>query len=134
MKYITNFETQAAYDAAKDNLITPNVSYIEATNGVAYKPIPQELLPTITQMPVLKQIIQSWINYECLQTMGEADNGTFYYCWRRDETPAPSKESSDWTSENPIAEDSGYVWYYVKGNQGYSDIEVTYLGYITMAA
>jgi len=134
MKYITLHENESAYAAVSGSLETPHVALIEDTNRVDYKPIPQELLPTITQMPVLKQMIQFWINYECLQTMGEADNGTFYYCWRLDETPTPSKEASDWTSENPTADGGGYVWYYVKGDQGYNDIEVTYLGYIPMAA
>ena len=42
-KYLKKFETQAAYEAAKPNLILPNVSLIEENNGVAYNPyIPPE--------------------------------------------------------------------------------------------
>ena len=38
MKYLRLFETTAAYDAAKDNLDLPNVSYCEDNNEVHYKP------------------------------------------------------------------------------------------------
>ena len=38
MKHLKKFETQAAYDAAKDGLILPNVSYIEETNVVEFEP------------------------------------------------------------------------------------------------
>lgn len=38
MKYITTFGTQAAYEAVKDGLITPNVSLITENNKVEYKP------------------------------------------------------------------------------------------------
>lgn len=37
-KYLKKFETTAAYNAAKPNLILPNVSLITETNGVAYNP------------------------------------------------------------------------------------------------
>ena len=39
MKYLKEFNTVAEYEAAKDGLITPNVSLITETMGVAYKPI-----------------------------------------------------------------------------------------------
>ena len=39
MKYVTKFETQAAYTAAEGSLILPNVSLIAETNGVSYKPV-----------------------------------------------------------------------------------------------
>ena len=39
MIYLKKFDTQAAYNAAKDNLILPNVSLITETNGVTYKPL-----------------------------------------------------------------------------------------------
>ena len=37
-KYLTKFETNAAYDAAKDGLVKPNVSYIVEGNDVEYNP------------------------------------------------------------------------------------------------
>ena len=37
-KFLTLFDTQAAYEAAESNLDLPNVSLIAATNAVAYKP------------------------------------------------------------------------------------------------
>ena len=39
-KYLRKFETIASYDAAKDGLIKPNVSYIVEGNVVEYEPIP----------------------------------------------------------------------------------------------
>ena len=38
MKYLTKFETTAAYTAAKNTLDLPNVSYIVQTNDVEYNP------------------------------------------------------------------------------------------------
>jgi len=37
-KYLRKFETTASYDAAKDGLVKPNVSYIVEGNGVEYNP------------------------------------------------------------------------------------------------
>ena len=37
-KFLTLFDTQAAYEAAESNLDLPNVSLIAETNAVAYKP------------------------------------------------------------------------------------------------
>lgn len=39
MKYLREFETQAAYNAAKDSLILPNVSLITESNKVEYNPL-----------------------------------------------------------------------------------------------
>ena len=39
-KFLTLFDTQAAYNAAESNLDLPNVSLIAATNAVIYKPVP----------------------------------------------------------------------------------------------
>ena len=49
MKYLTKFETQAAYTAAESSLALPNVSLITETNGVAYKPS-QPTPPTETRV------------------------------------------------------------------------------------
>ena len=38
MKYLKQFETQSAYDAAKDGLVLPNVSLINADGHVEYEP------------------------------------------------------------------------------------------------
>lgn len=37
-KFITKFETTAAYEAAKDGLVKPNVSLCEDDGGVHYEP------------------------------------------------------------------------------------------------
>jgi len=41
-KYLRKFETTAAYDAAKDGLIKPNVSLCVAENEVHYNPVPKK--------------------------------------------------------------------------------------------
>lgn len=38
MKFLTKWDTEAAYDAAKDNLATPQVAVVTETNTVNYKP------------------------------------------------------------------------------------------------
>ena len=38
MKYLKDFETVAAFEAAQATLDTPNVSLIEATMGINYIP------------------------------------------------------------------------------------------------
>ena len=46
-KYLTKWETAAAYNAAKDNLPTPQVAYIVENNTVDYKPlVPTPPTPT----------------------------------------------------------------------------------------
>ena len=48
-KFLTLFDTQAAYDTAKSTLDLPNVSLIAETNAVAYKPY----VPTPTETRVV---------------------------------------------------------------------------------
>ena len=45
--YLTLFANEAAYNAAKDNLQTPNVSYCEQEESVQYKPVQPSPTPTV---------------------------------------------------------------------------------------
>ena len=47
-KYLRKFETTAAYDAAKDGLIKPNVSLCEDSNVVYYAPVPPPFFCKLT--------------------------------------------------------------------------------------
>lgn len=100
MKYLTKFETTAAYNAAKDSLILPNVSLITETNGVAYKPDPYNGheyvdlgLPSGTKWATMN-----------VGASSETDYGNYYQYGKGAAQYATTSGDSNYSgTENPLA-------------------------------
>ena len=113
-KYLTKWETAAAYNAAKDNLPTPQVAYIEETNGVAYQPyVPTPPTPSHEYVDLGLPSGTLWATMNVGAT-GMTDYGNYYqYGKGASEYAATSGESYYDGTENPLAasaDTAAQVW------------------------
>ena len=104
MKYLKEFATQAAYEAAKDGLITPNVSLITETNGVAYKPyVPTPPTPSHDFVDLGLPSGTKWATMN-VGANSITDYGNYYQYGKGSAQYAVTSGQSDYSgTENPLA-------------------------------
>ena len=101
MKYLKEFATAADYEAAKDGLITPNVSLITETMGVAYKPYDPYAGHEYVDLGLPSGTLWATMN---VGATGITDYGNYYQYGKGADDYSVTSGQSDYTGiEQPLA-------------------------------
>ncbi|MCR5179119.1 MAG: bacterial Ig-like domain-containing protein [Lachnospiraceae bacterium] len=123
----------SGYDKDKEGAQTITVTYSgkTATFAVTVKPA-EKPVPVVTTAPAAVTGLVADGTAKALITAGEATGGTLYYAVMAEDA-APAAEAYAKAIPTGTAAGTYYVWYFVKGADGYSDTEAVKLT-VTIAA